>query len=52
MPEQDKSLMQRVVHRVRWAKHDRIKAMVRTDYVLVPEPLLAEEIGKALRQMD
>ena len=52
MPEQDQTLVQRVVSSVRWARFRRYKAMVRSDYVLVQEPALAAHLGKMLKQMD
>ena len=52
MTEQEQArLVQRVVSCVRWAKHGRLKGQIRSDYVLVREPLLAEEIARALRNM-
>ena len=52
MPEQDQTLVQRVVRSVRWARFRRYKAMVRSDYVLVEEPALAAHLGKMLDRLD
>ena len=52
MPEQDQALVQRVVRSVRWARFNRYKAMVRSDYVLVQEPALADHLAKMLDRLD
>ena len=52
MPEQDGALVRRVVRSVRWARFNRYKAMVRSDYVLVQEPAIAAHLGQMLKQMD
>ena len=50
MPEKQ-TLTQRVVHRVRWAKHEKAKAMIRREYVFVREPLIAAEYSRVLKRM-
>lgn len=52
MPEQDYTLVQRVISRVHWSQFNRYKAMVRSDYVLVREPALAAHLGRMLKQLD
>ena len=52
MPEQDYTLVQRVISRVHWSQFNRYKAMVRSDYVLVREPALAAHLGQMLKQLD
>lgn len=52
MPEQDYTLVQRVISRVHWSQFNRYKAMVRSDYVLVREPVLAAHLGQMLKQLD
>jgi len=52
MPEQDEALVRRVVKSVRWARFNRYKAMVRSDYVLVQEPALADHLAKMLDRLD
>ena len=52
MPDHEKSLVQRVLYRVRWAKHNKLKAEVRMEYLLVKEQRIAVEIGKVLKMMD
>ena len=52
MPEQDQTLVQRVISRVHWSQFSYYKARVKSDYVLVREPALAAHLGKMLRQLD
>ena len=52
MPEQDEALVRRVVRSVRWARFNRYKAMVRSDYVLVQEPAIADHLAKMLDRLD
>lgn len=52
MPEQEQTLVQRVVRSVRWARFNRYKAMVRSDYALVQEPQIAAHLGRMLKQLD